>query len=126
MDEKKYLDQNGLKKLVSLIKNFIKEKIGVANGIAPLDGDKKIPIEYLPQYVTDVVNGYYYDNNFYKDPSHTELIKGEEKILYVDLESDLIYRYDPYEANTYVQIGGSDMVELTEEEVQSIWEEAGE
>ena len=48
-------------------------KKGVANGLAELDGEGKVPTSQLPSYVDDVVEGYYNDNDgkFYKTCTET-------------------------------------------------------
>jgi hypothetical protein len=48
-------------------KDYIKNKpgIGVANGLATLDSNGKVPSSQLPSYVDDVIEGYYHDNKFY-------------------------------------------------------------
>ena len=38
---------------------------GAANGICPLDANAKIASQYLPSYVDDVIEGYYYNKAFY-------------------------------------------------------------
>lgn len=67
--------------------------VGEPNGIAPLDGNAKVPSQYLPSYVDDVIEGYYYNDAFYEDSAHTELITGETGKIYVDLSTDKTYRY---------------------------------
>lgn len=67
--------------------------VGEPNGIAPLDGTTKIPSQYLPSYVDDVIEGYYYNDAFYEDSAHTTLITGETGKIYVDLSTDKTYRY---------------------------------
>ena len=63
--------------------------------VAPLDNSDKIPAEYLPSYVDDVIEGYYYNNAFYQDAAHTAPITGEHGKIYVDLTSggNNTYRY---------------------------------
>lgn len=59
--------------------------------------DGKIPPDYLPSYVDDVVEGYYNaaDGKFYSDSAKTTAITGETGKIYVDLGSSEgdIYRY---------------------------------
>ena len=78
--------------------------IGVANGIAPLDGGVKIPAEFLPSYVDDVTEGYYYNGAFYKEAAHTTLITGETDKIYVDLSTEKTYRYS---GSVYVEISST-------------------
>lgn len=63
--------------------------------VAPLDNSNKIPAEYLPSYVDDVIEGYYYNNAFYQDAAHTTPITGEHGKIYVDLTTggNNTYRY---------------------------------
>lgn len=95
---------------------------GQANGIVPLEADKKINSIYLPSYVDDVVEGYYNNGFFYSDADHTSLITGEQGKIYVDLSTNVSYRWS---GSTYVSITSSDMVEIDNATVQSIWDAAG-
>lgn len=74
---------------------------GSANGIAELDSNGKILESQLPSYVDDVLEGYYYNNNFYEDSAHTELITGETGKIYIDLATNKTYRWG---GSTYVLI----------------------
>lgn len=74
---------------------------GSANGIAELDSNGKILESQLPSYVDDVLDGYYYNNNFYEDSAHTELITGESGKIYIDLATNKTYRWG---GSTYVLI----------------------
>ena len=74
---------------------------GSANGIAELDSNGKILESQLPSYVDDVLEGYYYNNNFYEDLAHTELIIGETGKIYIDLATNKTYRWG---GSTYVLI----------------------
>lgn len=69
---------------------------GVANGVATLDENGKVPSSQLPSYVDDVIEGYYYNSKFYKESTHTTEITGEGGKIYVDLTSGAggkIYRW---------------------------------
>lgn len=94
---------------------------GQANGLVPLQEDSKINSIYLPSYVDDVVEGYFYENFFYEDTSHTKLIQGEKGKIYVDLLTNISYRYS---GSAYVEITSSDMVEIDNATVQAIWDAA--
>lgn len=96
---------------------------GQPSGIVPLEADKKINSIYLPSYVDDVVEGYYYNGFFYSDEDHTNLITGEKGKIYVDLVSNVSFRWS---GSAYVAITSSDMVEIDNETVQSIWDAAGQ
>lgn len=67
---------------------------GQANGVATLDGSGLIPSTQLPSYVDDVVEGYYYNNQFYTTAEHTATITPEAGKIYVDIT-------DPNEPVTY-------------------------
>lgn len=95
---------------------------GQPDGICPLGADKKINSTYLPSYVDDVVEGYYYNGFFYADEDHAELISGEKGKIYVDLPTNISYRYS---GTAYVAITSSDMVEIDNATVQAIWDAAG-
>ena len=96
---------------------------GQPGGIAPLEADKKINSIYLPSYVDDVVEGYYYNGFFYSDEDHANLITGEKGKIYVDLVSNVSFRCS---GSAYVAITSSDMVEIDNATVQSIWDAAGQ
>ena len=77
---------------------------GSANGVATLDGNGKVPSSQLPSYVDDVVEGYYYNGQFYTDSAHTQLITPETGKIYVDLNTNKTYRWG---GTTYVEISQS-------------------
>ena len=74
---------------------------GSANGVASLDGNGKVPSSQLPSYVDDVIEGYYYNGQFYTDSAHTQLITPETGKIYVDLNTNKSYRWG---GTTYVEI----------------------
>lgn len=90
---------------------------GAKNGVASLDADGRVPSSQLPSYVDDVIEGYYYNDKFYKESAHTTEITGEGGKIYVDLSTNLSYRYG---GSTYVQITSSDMVAITNAEIDAI------
>lgn len=95
---------------------------GQANGLAPLGSDSKIDAEYLPSYVDDVVEGYFYEGVFYSDERHTQSIKGERGKIYVDIteEDGATYRWS---GSVYIKISSSsDLTEMSNEEIDEIWE----
>lgn len=94
---------------------------GVANGVASLDGDGKIPSTQLPSYVDDVVEGYYYNGKFYQETAHTNEIVAMSSKIYVDLATNKTYRYG---GTTYVEITSGDMVALTNSEIDTLYAEA--
>lgn len=74
---------------------------GAANGIASLDASGKVPSSQLPSYVDDVVEGYLYNGQFYKESSHTTLITPEGDKIYVDIPTSSSYRWS---GSLYVKI----------------------
>lgn len=85
--------------------NYVpKSEKGSANGVASLDGNGKVPSSQLPSYVDDVVEGYYYNGQFYTDSAHTQLITPETGKIYVDLNTNKTYRWS---GTTYVEISQS-------------------
>lgn len=94
---------------------------GAANGVATLDSDGKVSSTQLPSYVDDIVEGYYYNSKFYSDSTHSAEITGESSKIYVDLETNLSYRWS---GSAYIQITSADMVALTNTEIDTIYENA--
>ena len=89
----------------SELTNYIpKSEKGSANGVATLDGNGKVPSSQLPSYVDDVIEGYYYNGQFYTDSAHTQLIAPETGKIYVDLNTNKTYRWS---GTTYVEISQS-------------------
>lgn len=85
--------------------NYVpKSEKGSANGVATLDGNGKVPSSQLPSYVDDVIEGYYYNGQFYTDSAHTQLITPETGKIYVDLNTNKTYRWG---GTTYVEISQS-------------------
>ena len=106
---KKYVDDN----ISSLGDTYVnKIQIGAANGIASLDSTGKVPSSQLPSYVDDVVEGYYYNGNFYTDSAHTQLITPETGKIYVDLDTNKTYRWS---GTTYVEISQSTIHKFVKE-----------
>lgn len=66
---------------------------GVANGVATLGSDAKVPSSQLPSYVDDVIEGFLYNNKFYKDEAHLSEITGEGGKIYVDVSNNKTYRW---------------------------------
>lgn len=71
----------------------IKNSKGVAGGLATLGTDGKVPVSQLPSYVDSVVDGYYYNDSFYEDASHTILITPGTNTIYNDIPTNVSYRY---------------------------------
>lgn len=66
-----------------------------------LDANGKILETFLPSYVDDVIEGYYYDGKFYTTSAHSTEIPAESGKIYVDIPSNTTYRYG---GTTYVPI----------------------
>ena len=66
---------------------------GVANGIAELDSNGKVPSSQLPSYVDDVEE--------YADITHFPAV-GESGKIYIALDTNISYRWG---GSTYVKIG---------------------
>lgn len=75
---------------------------GIPNGLAELDETGKVPSSQLPGYVDDVVDGYYHEGAFYSDLTHEHKITPESGKIYVDVESNITYRWS---GTVYVAIG---------------------
>ena len=84
--------------------NTFKGLKGKPNGLAELDSNGKVPSTQLPSYVDDVIEGYYYNNKFYKESSHTTEITGESGKIYTDLGNNKTYRWS---GTTYTEISAS-------------------
>ena len=80
--------------------------IGAANGVAPLGSDKKIPAQYIPGDIGEVLEGYYSGGKFYKESTHTTEITGSTNTMYVDIGStdNDVYRWS---GTAYVLINDS-------------------
>lgn len=81
-----------------------KSQKGVANGVATLDDDGKVPSNQLPSYVDDTVEGYLYNGQFYSDANHTILIAPETGKIYVELATNRSYRWS---GSQYTEISKS-------------------
>ena len=99
--KKAIADKNGNDITTTYIKNSEK---GTANGVATLDATGKIPASQVPGSMDEIIEGYYYNGNFYLDSAHQQEITGEESKIYVDLETNKTYRWG---GTTYVEISAS-------------------
>lgn len=83
-----------------------KSQLGVASGVATLGTDGKVLTSQLPSYVDDVIEGYKSGADFYEDAAHTasKKITGEDSKIYVDLHTNVIYRWS---GSAYVEISAS-------------------
>ena len=99
--KKAIADKNGNAIDTTYIKNAEK---GTANGVATLDATGKIPASQVPGSMDEIIEGYYYNGEFYLDSTHQQKITGEESKIYVDLETNKTYRWG---GTTYVEISSS-------------------
>ena len=76
--------------------------VGSPHGLAELDESGHVPSARLPSYVDDVVEGYYHEGAFYTDLGHQSQITPESGKIYVDVESNITYRWS---GTVYVAIG---------------------
>lgn len=82
-----------------LIDSALTEKANLVGG--------KVPASELPSYVDDVIEGYYYNGAFYEDSAHTTPLTGETGKIYVDLSSNISYRWS---GSAYVSLSKVDDV----------------
>lgn len=85
---------------------------GTANGVATLDANGQVPSSQLPSYVDDVINGYYNAGKFYKEDTHTTEINGEAGKIYIDLHTEIAYRWS---GTVWVSISNPLDIATTEE-----------
>lgn len=78
---------------------------------AALDDNGKVPAEQLPSFVDDVIEGYLYEGKFYKEAEHTTEITAETGKIYVDVATDISYRWG---GTKYVEIINSSIVTASE------------
>ena len=98
---------------------YVAAQKGQPGGLAGLEADGKIGSAYLPSYVDDVVEGYLHEGSFYGDEARTQKLQGESGKIYVDLSTNLSYRYG---GSAYVLITSSDLVEVSNTELQALWD----
>lgn len=84
--------------------NLFKNSKGQPDGLATLDSTGRVPSSQLPSYVDDVIEGYYYNNKFYKEESHTNEITGESGKIYTDIKTNKTYRWS---GTAYTEISAS-------------------
>ena len=70
----------------------------------------KVPTSQLPSYVDDVIEGYYYTSIFYEDSGHTITITGETSKIYIDLPTNLTYRWS---GSVYIEISSTTLLGTT-------------
>lgn len=84
--------------------------VGAASGVVPLNASSKIDSTYLPSYVDDIVEGYYYNNKFWEEAAHTTEITGEAGKIYVDLSTNKTYRYS---GTAYIEVSSGSLVTIS-------------
>lgn len=88
-----------------------RSEMGVANGVATLDAYGHIPSNQIPGSYDDVRNGYYYSGEFYFDAEHTQIMEHVDDILYVDVTTNIPYRWT---GTTYTRTGSDLSLGTTE------------
>lgn len=86
-------------KIILFCNEAVEAKKGVANGIASLDGDGKVPASQLPSYVDDVLEGYFIDNTHFAEKyveSAPVYYTPEKGKIYVDISEDTEYSGKTY------------------------------
>ena len=66
---------------------------GAKLGVSELDTNGKVVSSQLPSFVDDVIEGYLYNGQFYKESAHTTKITGETGKIYIDLSTEKTYRW---------------------------------
>lgn len=80
-----------------------RSEMGVANGVATLDTNGKIPATQIPGSYDDVKEGYLgSDGEFYEDAQHITEIPAASDKVYVDIPTNKTYRWS---GTQYVVIG---------------------
>lgn len=100
---------------VKINNNLVATQDFVGKNYAPII-EGKVPTEYLPSYVDQIVEGYLLDGVFYD--YYGDPIKGESSTIYIDLETNITYRYA--DVSGYIPISGSSSA-LDEETKTSIF-----
>ena len=98
-----------------------KASIAALNNKADLV-DGKVPSAQLPSYVDDVIEGYYniVDHKFYTDSSFTIEITGEHGKIYIDLNTNSMYRWSGSEYVIIFNLSEIDLEDLTNVEIGTI------
>ena len=86
--------------------------------------DGKVPSEKLPSYVDDVVEGYLFEGHFYIEAEHENRMDEELGKIYVDITTPsepVSYRFS---GTAFTAIVSSDLVEITNGEIDALWNPA--
>lgn len=76
----------------------------------PVGSDGKIPNSYLPANIgaDEIVMGYFYQGDFYLDKDHTVMAEYDTEKLYVDIDTNVTYRWSVTEDYSgFVEISSS-------------------
>ena len=123
--------------IASTVETELEGQKGQPGGIATLDEAGKVPADQLPSYVDDVLEGYlsetttgegdaavttrvFYEPNEDGTAASTTEIVGEKGKIYIDLPTNYSYRWS---GSTYVRVNEVDLVEMTAEDVEALWNE---
>lgn len=123
--------------ITSTVETELEGQKGQPGGIATLDEAGKVPADQLPSYVDDVLEGFltetttgegdaavttrvFYEPNEDGTAASTTEIVGEKGKIYVDMATNYSYRWS---GSTYVRINEVDLVEMSPEEVETLWNE---
>lgn len=97
-----------------------RSEMGVANGVATLDADGKVPASQLPSYVDDIIDVYatYTKSDtgtlsnvtLYKDAAHTQLVTGEAGKIYQNIaDGEPQYQFR-WTGTIFSQTGASSLI----------------
>lgn len=97
------VDTSNLRKRVAqLEQNKLDKNLGVENSGKYLQVDANGNIQAVnTDAENDVIEGYFYNSRFYLDEEHTQPLVGERGKIYIDLTTNLQYRYN---RSAYVQL----------------------
>lgn len=97
-----------------------RSEMGVANGVATLDADGKVPASQLPSYVDDIIDvyatysksdtGVLSDVTLYLDAAHTQLVTGEAGKIYQNIaDGEPQYQFR-WTGTIFSQTGASSLI----------------
>ena len=92
---------------VAQLENGVVPNAQLPQDLARLGDDGKVLSSQLPSYVDDVIEGYFYNDNFYEDEAHKTLIVAEKSKIYIDIPTNNSYRYT---GTQYLRITTTDVV----------------
>ena len=82
----------------------------------------KIPMSLLPDYVDDVIEGYYNtgDGKFYREDTYQTEIEGQAGKIYVDLNTNAMYRWGGSVFVEIINLSELDIEDLSDVDVNSL------